>query len=212
MLHQFIDQLIKWYLEKLEIFGYWLVAFFMFLESTVFPIPSEFVIPPAAYLAHSKGSLSVVGVVIAGTIGSWLGAAAMYWASRWAGRPFILRYGRYFFISEEKVHKVERWTQKFGSFGVFIARLLPVVRHLIGIPMGVAKMDFKLYSIYTIIGSAIWCSVLAWIGVFIGNNQEKLKHDMKLVTILVVAAVAVMCGIYYFFVHRHMKDDPKSGK
>ncbi len=202
-----LKELIHWYLDKLDTFGYWLVAFFMFLESTFLPIPSEFVIPPAAYLAHSKGRFSIVGIVIAGTIGSWLGAAAMYWMSRWAGRPLILRYGRYFFISEEKVHAVERWTQRFGSFGVFIARLLPVVRHLIGIPMGVAKMNFKLYSIYTIIGSAIWCSVLAWVGVFVGNNEERLKHDMKLVTLLLIGAVALMSAIYYFFVHRHMKAD-----
>jgi membrane protein DedA with SNARE-associated domain len=202
-----LKTLLDWYLDKLDAFGYWLIGFFMFLESTFLPIPSEFVIPPAAYLAHDKGRFTYFGIILAGTIGSWLGGAAMYWIARLAGRPFLLKYGRYFFISEDKIYKMDRWTQRFGPFGVFIARLLPVVRHLIGIPMGVAKMNFKLYSIYTILGSAIWCSVLTWVGVMVGNNMDKLKHDMKLVTLLLVGAVALMSAIYYFFVHRHMKDD-----
>lgn len=202
-----LKELLQWYSDKLESLGYPLIALLMAMESSIIPLPSELVIPPAAYLAHSKGTFSVAGVIIAGTIGSWVGAAIMYWVSRTAGRPFVLRYGKYFLVPEEKVHAAERWASRFGSFGVFVARLLPVVRHLIGIPMGIVKMDFKLYSLYTIVGSAIWCSVLSWVGIAAGGQIE--KGEMKQITLWIVVAVAILGAIYYAFVHRHMKAEPK---
>src|SRR6187431_2391879 len=144
--------LIDWYLSALDSGGYPLIALLMAIESSIVPLPSEFIIPPAAHLAHNQGRFSMTGIVIAGTIGSWVGATVMYWGARWAGRPLVLRYGRYIFISEEKVRGAERWAARFGSAGVFVSRLLPVVRHLIGIPAGIVQMNFKLYSLYTILG------------------------------------------------------------
>ena len=204
-----IAKLGAWYLAALKTTGYPLIVAFMALESSIFPLPSELVIPPAAHLAHTTGQFSYWGIVLAGTIGSWIGAAAMYWASRWAGRPIVLRYGKYFFVPEEKVHAAERWAERFGSFGVFIARLLPVVRHLIGVPMGIVKMDFKLYSLFTIVGSAIWCSVLCVLGVQIGAEID--QGNRRLVTIWIIGTVAALAVLYYFFVHRHMKKSPPSG-
>src|SRR5438132_8645862 len=101
--------LIDWYLSALDRYGYPLIALLMAIESSILPLPSELVIPPAAHLAHTKGNLSMAGIVLAGTIGSWLGATAMYWASRLAGRPLVLRYGRYVLITREKVEGPERW-------------------------------------------------------------------------------------------------------
>ena len=123
--------LIGWYLATLKTGGYPLIVLLMAIESSVVPLPSEFVIPPAAHLAHSTGKLSVAGIIVAGAIGSWLGATLMYWASRLAGRPLVLRHGRYLMISAEKVQGAERWAGHYGSMGIFISRLLPVVRHLI---------------------------------------------------------------------------------
>src|SRR5204863_7321282 len=143
-----------------------------------------------------------IGIVIAGTIGSWVGATIMYWASRLAGRPLVMKYGRYFLVPEPKVHAAERWAQRFGSFGVFVARLLPVVRHLIGIPMGVVKMDFRLYSVFTLIGSAIWTGVLCWIGVVAGQDEKLMKGEMHRIMIWVIGAVIILGTLYYFFVHR----------
>src|SRR5262249_43746199 len=151
--------LIDWYLSKLDAIGYPLVALLMTIESTVLPIPSEVVIPPAAHLAHTKGKMSLLGIVIAGTLGCWLGAAIMYWLSRLAGRPFMLRYGRYFLVPPEKLLGAERWAAHYGAAGIFAARLLPVVRHLIGIPAGIVRMDFWIYSLYTVVGSGIWTAV-----------------------------------------------------
>ena len=200
-----IAKLGAWYLAALKTGGYPLIAAFMAIESSFFPLPSEVVIPPAAHLAHTTGQFSYWGIVLAGTIGSWIGASIMYWVSRCAGRPFILRYGKYFFIPEEKVHAAERWAKGVGSFGVFIARLLPVVRHLIGIPMGIVKMDFKLYSLYTILGSAIWCSILCWLGVVVGSDEKVLKGDTMRIALWLIGAVGVLGVLYYFAAHRHMK-------
>ena len=124
---ELLSQLILWYTAKLEQGGYWLVGLLMAIESSIVPLPSELVIPPAAHLAYTKGTMSVWGVVVAGTIGSWVGAAVMYWASRLAGRPLAERYGRYVFISPAKIAAAERWAAQFGSFGGFFSRLLPVV-------------------------------------------------------------------------------------
>lgn len=197
--------LIDWYLATLQTGGYPLIALLMAIESSVVPLPSELVIPPAAHLAHTnQASLSLVGIVIAGTIGSWIGATAMYWAARWGGRPLLMRYGRYVFISPEKIEGAERWASHYGSIGVFISRLLPVVRHLIGIPAGIVRMSYKAFSIYTLLGSAIWCSVLCYLGIKMGQDEKLMKGELHRLTLWLGGAVIVLGGMYYFFVHRHM--------
>src|ERR1051326_95603 len=136
-MHELFKGLIDWYKGALETGGYPLVALLMALESSLVPLPSEAVIPLAAHIAYSQekfvcfgivtyGKFAVLaGIVIAGAIGSWVGATVMYWASRLAGRPLVLKYGRYILIPEEKVHGAEHWAQKFGPMGIFISRLLP---------------------------------------------------------------------------------------
>jgi membrane protein DedA with SNARE-associated domain len=198
-----LAHLIQWYQNTLDAGGYPLIAALMAMESTVVPIPSELVIPFAAQRAHATASLSLPGIVLAGTIGSWVGATIMYWAARLAGRPLVLRYGSYFLVPEPKLHAAERWAAHFGSFGVFVARLLPVVRHLIGIPMGIVKMDFLRYSLFTLVGSCFWCAVLTWVGVQAGNDPKLLQGDLHRVTLWLAGALAVLGALYYFFVHRH---------
>ncbi len=201
VLQQFID----WYLGQIESGGYWLVALLMAMESSIIPLPSEVVIPPAAHIAQTTGKMSVAGVVIAGTLGSWLGAAVMYWGSRLVGRPLLMRYGRYVLITPEKIEGAQRWADHYGEVGVFISRLLPVVRHLIGIPAGVVRMNFLYYSLFTLLGSAIWCSVLAWLGVTAGQDQALLDGDLHRITLWVGGMLLVLGGIYYVFVHRQMR-------
>ena len=208
-MHRLIESLIHWYQSALDSWGYPLIALLMAIESSIFPLPSEVVIPPAAWIAHKNPQkFSLVWIVVAGTIGSWIGAAVMYWVSRLAGRPFVLRYGKYFFISEQKVHGAERWARRFGPFGIFASRLLPVVRHLIGIPAGIVEMDFKLYSLYTLLGSGIWCAILCWLGIKMGGAIDK-EHSREL-AFWAAGFVVVMGAIYYLAVHRHMKEHPTS--
>jgi len=138
MLHDFL----AWYTNALDEGGYLLVGLLMAMESSVVPLPSEVVIPPAAHLAYTRGNMTLAGVVLAGTLGSWVGASVMYWASRILGRPLLMRYGRWVLITPAKIEAAERWSAQFGTVGVFISRLLPVIRHLIGIPAGIVRLDF----------------------------------------------------------------------
>ncbi|HWI59979.1 MAG TPA: DedA family protein [Bacillota bacterium] len=197
--------LIDWYMATLQTGGYPLIALLMAIESSIVPLPSELVIPPAAHLAHTQGRFSLVGIVIAGTIGSWLGATAMYWAARLGGRPLLMRYGRYVFISPEKIEGAERWASHYGSMGIFVSRLLPVVRHLIGIPAGVVRMNYKTFSLYTLLGSAVWCAVLCYVGIKMGQDEKLMKGEMHRISLWLGGIMFVLAAMYYFFVHRHMK-------
>lgn len=210
MLREWLASLIHWYLGALETGGYPLIVLLMAIESSVVPLPSELVIPPAAHLAHTQGRFSLLGIVIAGAIGSWIGASVMYWMARWAGRPLVLRYGRYVFIPAQKVEMAEQWAARFGSAGIFISRFLPVVRHLIGIPAGIVQMDFKKYSLYTLVGSGLWCGVLCWLGVVAGQDEKLMQGQLHRITIWLVGVAAVLALIYYFGVHRFIK--PKGEK
>jgi membrane protein DedA with SNARE-associated domain len=236
-MHEMFMQLIAWYQHSLDKGGYWLVALLMAIESSIVPLPSELVIPFAAHLAHTQGKMTVTGVVIAGALGSWVGATVMYWASRLAGRPLVMRYavvadtmldrlasrlarwplvrrwvvrgGRLVVISPEKVVAAERWADRYGPFGIFFSRLLPVVRHLIGIPAGIVRLDFRLYSLYTLIGSTFWCAVLAWIGIKAGQDEALMRGELHRITLWVAGAFVVLGTMYYLFVHRQMKAEKK---
>jgi membrane protein DedA with SNARE-associated domain len=195
-----LQQFSAWYLATLAQGGYLLIAGLMALESTFVPIPSEVIIPPAAYLAHTQGQLSFLGVVLAGTAGSWVGASLMYWGARLLGRPLILRFGRYVGLGQTKVELAERWCAHYGASGVLFSRLLPVIRHLIGIPTGILRMDFRWYALATLVGSLLWCSVLAWMGRTVGRHPELLAGSLHRFFALVLAAAAVLAGLYYLFV------------
>jgi membrane protein DedA with SNARE-associated domain len=206
MLKEVFGPLITWYQDTLQTGGYSLIAMLMAMESSVLPLPSEVVIPPAAHLAYTgQIPLSLAGIVIAGTLGSWLGATIMYWAARLAGRPLFMRYGRLILVPPNKIEGAERWAAHYGSMGIFMSRLLPVVRHLIGIPAGIVRMNYKLFSLFTLLGSAIWCSVLCYVGIKMGQDEQLLKGELHRISIWLGGAMLVLGGLYYFLVHRQMK-------
>jgi membrane protein DedA with SNARE-associated domain len=210
-MHEQIERLIAWYRDALATGGYPLIALLMFVESTFVPLPSELVIPFAAHLAYTQGKLSLAGVVLAGAMGSWLGAMTMYGVARWAGRPLVLKYGRLCSIPPAKVEQAERWSAHYGSFGIFASRLLPVVRHLIGIPAGIVRLNPWKFSLYTLLGSALWCSVLAWVGVKAGQDEALMRGELSSIMVWVFGALAVLGAIYYAFVHRHMQAEKGAG-
>jgi len=205
-MHEQLAKLIEWYSTSLQSGGYPLVALLMAIESSVVPVPSELVIPPAAHLAYTQGRMSIAGIVVAGTIGSWIGATAMYLVSRAAGRPLVLKYGKFVLIPTAKVHQAERWAGRFGNFGIFASRLLPVVRHLIGIPAGIVRMSYVSFSIYTLAGSAVWCTVLAWVGVKAGQDEALMNGELNRIAIWLAGALVLLGAVYYTFVHRHIKE------
>jgi membrane protein DedA with SNARE-associated domain len=182
--------------------GYLGIIVLMAMESSIFPVPSEIVIPPAAFLA-AQGKLSFTGVVLAGTLGSYLGAAITYWASRLIGRPLIARYGRFVFINPKKLEQAEHWLNRYEAGGVFFARLLPVVRHLISIPAGIVRMNFKAFSLATIVGSGIWCWILAYLGAKayrlepeLLSDPEKMIHFIKTQSYWIVLIVVLFAVLY----------------
>lgn len=201
MFHDFV----VWYLGALESGGYLLVAFLMALESSVIPLPSEVVIPPAAHLAVTKGTMTLPGIVFAGTLGSWVGASIMYWAARLLGRPLVMRFGRWFLVTPDKLVRAEAWSDRFGTYGVFASRLLPVIRHLIGLPAGIVRLHYGWYSLATLAGSAIWSAVLCWIGVKAGQDAALMQGDLHRITLWLAGALAVLGLLYWALVHRYMQ-------
>ena len=185
--------------------GYWGIVLLMAMESSIIPVPSEIVIPPAAFLA-ARGDLSMVGVILAGTVGSYLGSALSYGVSLVVGRPIIARYGRFFFLSEAKVARAEIWLARYEAGGIFFARVLPVIRHLISIPAGILRMNFTLFSVMTILGAGIWCSVLAFFGkkaydleprLFDPQHPEAMEHFIKGQSLYITLCVAALAVLYF---------------
>jgi len=210
MLHQLINIWFTW----VQDWGYLGVIILMAMESSIFPVPSEVVMPPAAFLA-AQGKLNLWGVIFAGTFGSWLGSAITYAVSRWVGRPFVLRFGRYFFISPAKLARAEVFMQRYEAGGIFFARLLPVVRHLISIPAGIVRMPFGKFSAMTIIGSFIWCAILSWYGKGIAERNpdlmkdpEAMIHAIKHESIGIIAGIAAICVLYFLMLRmtRHKQE------
>lgn len=198
-MHHFIEIWFGWVLH----WGYLGIILLMAMESSIFPVPSEVVIPPAAFLA-AQGHLSFAGVVIAGTVGSYLGSAITYWISRAVGRPLVMRYGRYFLLRPDKIERAEVWLARYEAGGIFFARLLPVIRHLISIPAGIVRMNFWLFSAVTIVGSAIWCYILALLGAKayrlrpdLISNPDAMIAFIKSQSLWIILIVAVFAALYF---------------
>ena len=211
MLKHLFRPLLDWYQTALESGGCWVVGLLMTMESSVLPLPSESIIPLAASWSHTgKIHIGIPGIVIAGTLGSWLGATMVYWLARLAGRPLLMCHGRFVLITPEKIQKSENWMSHYGAAGVFIARLLPGARQLVGVPAGIARFDYLKFSIFTLLGAAIWCSVLCYVGIRAGQDEKLMKGDLRQMALWLGGAAVVLGGLYYFFVHRHMTKSPES--
>ena len=203
-LHDWLHSFFAIWMQWVEQWGYWGVGLLMAMESSILPVPSEVVVPPAAILAtQPESGMSFWGVVLAGTVGSWLGSSIMYALSLWVGRPFILRFGKWFFMPPHKVEAAERFMQRYSVPGIFFSRFLPVVRHLISIPAGLARVNFLSFSLVTILGSAMWCAVLAWFGDKVGrdhpgilNSPEALIDAVKDETALIVGGILLLAVLY----------------
>jgi membrane protein DedA with SNARE-associated domain len=196
-----MHELITWLVNTIGALGYPGIFLLMAMESSVIPIPSELVMPPAGYLAQ-QGKMHIWAAIFWGTAGSLVGAYANYFAAHYLGRPLLLRYGKYVWITEEKFVKVERYFRDHGEISTFIGRLLPVVRHLISLPAGLAGMNHAKFSLYTLAGAGIWVTILTYIGYFIGANRELIEQYSRqaLIGVVIVSAVIV-----YFYVRAHRK-------
>jgi len=205
-----IHEAINWLVSTIGAMGYTGIFLLMAMESSVFPIPSEVVMPPAGYLVQ-QGKMDMVWVILSGTMGSLVGAYANYFAARYLGRPLLLKYGKYVWITEEHFDKVETYFKQHGEISTFIGRLLPVIRHLISLPAGLAGMNHIKFTAYTLLGAAIWVSVLSWIGYFIGENQDLIMRYSHEAVIDVIAFSAVLAGVY-IWLHKRKQARTSAGE
>jgi membrane protein DedA with SNARE-associated domain len=198
MLHELIRIWFHW----VEEWGYFGVFVLMAMESSIIPVPSEVVMPPAAFWA-AQGRMNFWGVVAAGTAGSWFGSAVSYWVAQGVGLPVVRRYGKYFLMPEAKLAIAEEWVRRYGTPGVFTARLIPVVRHLISIPAGIFRMPFGRFSVVTTLGAGLWCLILSWFGQqVLGDSPELLQTPEAMVRVMkdkliwFVVAVLLLGALY----------------
>jgi membrane protein DedA with SNARE-associated domain len=195
-----MHELVSWLLTTIGVLGYPGIFLLMAMESSVIPVPSELVMPPAGYLAQ-QGQMNFWLAIFCGTAGSLVGAYANYYAAHYLGRPLILKYGKYVWITEEKFAKVETFFKEHGEVSTFIGRLFPVVRHLISLPAGLAGMNHVKFSLYTLLGAGIWVTILTALGYFIGANQElimKYSHQ----ALMGVVIVSIIIIIFYVRAHK----------
>lgn len=197
MLHEFIN----WILATVHDWGYTGIFILMALESTVLPVPSELVLIPAGYLAH-QGQMNFWLIVLASTVGSLVGASINYAFALWVGRPFLERWGRYFFVRPELLHKTDAFFIKHGAVSTFTGRLIPGIRHLISLPAGLTRMDLGKFAFYTSLGAGIWSLVLTLFGYFLGGNEELIKQNQHFITAGVIAFVVLIIVGYLWWQKR----------
>lgn len=197
----------------LDNLNYGTILFLMLLESTVIPVPSEFVVAPAAYHAAS-GNLDVFLVVLAATIGADIGASINYFVAFYLGRPIIYkfansRWGRMCLLNQEKVEKSEKYFSDHGVVATLTGRLLPGIRHLISIPAGLSKMHYGKFLLYTTIGAGCWHAILAALGWYLhavvpeSQLNDKIAEYAEYIKIGLIAIVLV--AVVYFVVKTMIK-------
>ena len=170
-----LESFVHWLLERFRDMGYPGIVILMAMESSVLPVPSELVMPPAGYLA-AKGEMNLVIAIACGVLGSVLGALANYGVALWLGRAVIRRAGRYLLISEKALDRAERFFDRHGEISTLLGRMLPVVRHLISIPAGIARMSLPRFVLFTGLGAFLWCTILATIGYVLGQHEDVLSN------------------------------------
>lgn len=195
--------------------GYLGIVILMLLESTCFPLPSELVMPPAGYLASdayrkSAGyvpghEMNIYVAILMGTVGSCLGALLNYYIARLLGRPLLLKYGKYFFVSEKHFRKGEQFFQKHGEVSTFTGRLVLGVRHFISLPAGIAHMPLPRFLLWTALGSALWCTILTVFGYVLGENWQLVERYKVVITVSVFALCAAIVGGYVWLHKRRQR-------
>lgn len=191
-----IESIIEFCVNFIEQTGYLGIVVLMAMESTAFPIPSEAVMPFAGYLVYD-GKLNILAVALAGAFGSVIGAVFSYYIGKFFGRAFILKYGKYVLISEKHLITTENFFKKHGDKAIFIARFVPVVRHLISFPAGIANMCLKKFFIYTFFGSFIWGLILVYVGYFLNENWKLIEQHTAILDYVFILAIIIFVIWFY---------------
>ena len=206
MIENLVSFLTHIIVQTISNLGYSGVALLMGIESAAVPLPSEIIAPFAGYLVYT-GRFSLLGVALAGGVGSAVGSAITYWIGYSGGRPFIERYGKYFLISKHDLDIADKFFARYGNASTFIGRLLPIVRTFISIPAGIARVPFWSFLFYSFVGSCIWTWLLAFAGMKLGENWSGIRSrlhgfDTAIGLLLIVGLI--------WFIYRHFKNSKES--
>jgi membrane protein DedA with SNARE-associated domain len=185
----------------IQTLGYPSVFILMVMESMVFPIPSEAVMPFAGFLIVQK-SFTFLQVIAVSTLGSIVGSLISYAIGYYGGMPFVKKFGKYALLDVKELEATEKFFKKRGELTIFICRFIPVIRHLISIPAGIGKMNIFTFSIFTIAGAGLWNSFLTYVGYMLKNNWAQVMKYSHIIDIVVVVFLAGLVGMYVF---RHIK-------
>ena len=195
--------LVDFFTNLIGAIDYWGIFFFMTLESSFVPFPSEVILVPAGVLV-SQGEMSFLLVLIAGTGGAVFGALINYYLAFFLGRPMVNalvnRYGRFFLIREDSIAKSERYFEKHGEITTFVGRLVPVIRQFISIPAGFGKMNLGKFVFYSGLGAGIWSAILILLGYWFGENQLVIEQNLRVITLAIVFVSAI--GVYVYWKRR----------
>ncbi len=201
-----IEHFFRWLIDTISTLGYPGIILLMAIESSVLPLPSELIMPPAGYLA-AKGEMTLAAVILAGTVGSVLGALVNYGLAVLVGDPLLRRFGKYVFLSPKSLDRSEAFFRRHGEISTMVGRLLPVVRHLISIPAGLARMRLGRFMVFTAIGAGVWSAVLAVIGWLLGRHEGQLRdaavHAYTRHALLwILPVVALLLAVYAVWYRR----------
>lgn len=199
MIHEIANTIVSYIGDM----GYWGIFLLMFLESTFFPFPSEIIMIPAGYLAY-KGEMNIYIVILVGIVGSLGGALLNYYLAKSLGRKLILKYGKYFFIKEQTLDKLDSFFSKHGEISTFTGRLIPGIRQLISLPAGLARMNIATFSFYTSLGAGIWIVILVAVGYLVGSNEALISEYLKSATLIALVSV-LFITIFYIIRYKRRK-------
>lgn len=202
-----LEQLSTWIEEIITGLGYPGLAFVMFAENVFPPIPSELVMPYAGFLVATGDDFTLPGILIAGTIGSVLGAIVLYYVGVLVDeailRRFLRRYGKWLTVSESDLDRALALFDRYGPFIIFFGRLIPLIRSIISIPAGVDRMPMPKFLLYTTAGSLIWNGILGYGGYVLGDNWERITHTVETYQSITLVVLAVMgLGVIYWWFKR----------
>ena len=196
-----LTDMVNFIVDTVGSLGYLGIFIMMFLESSFFPFPSEVVMIPAGYLAY-KGEMNMYLVILFGILGSLFGALFNYYLAVKFGRKFLIKYGKYFFIKEPTIIRMEEFFKNHGHISTFSGRLIPAVRQYISFPAGLARMNLFLFCIYTILGAGIWVIILTLLGYFLGGNEALIKEYLHYIIIVILISLYVLVFLYYSRIKR----------
>jgi membrane protein DedA with SNARE-associated domain len=188
-------------LSTISQLGYAGIFFLMMLESMIVPVPSEFVMPFAGFLV-AQGNFNFLLVIVASTLGSITGSLIFYYIGKTGGYTLVQKYGKYVLVGTEDIKKTETWFKKRGDLTIFLARLVPVVRHLISLIAGIGNMNVRKFTIYTILGATLWNGILTYLGLILGQHWNEVSQYMENLDLVIIILLIVGC---LYFVYRHLR-------